>query len=182
MDKDKIEGIVSDLILSIGEDITREGLIETPKRVANFYSEFLEENKFNLTTFSNEGYDEMITQFDIPFYSLCEHHLLPFFGVGHIAYIPRDKIVGLSKLSRTLDHFSHRPQNQERITTQVAQYLEKKLNPQGIAVVLTARHMCMEMRGTKKIGTETTTSALTGVFNENPSTRSEFYLQINRSK
>lgn len=175
-----LEKTISDLIKAIDKDPGREGLEETPKRVAKFIKEFYGKEEFNVTTFSSEGYDEMITQLNIPFYSMCEHHILPFFGVAHIAYIPRDRIVGLSKLSRILDHFAHNLQNQERITTQVAAYLQEKLDPQGVAVVLTARHMCMEMRGIRKIGAETTTASLQGAFKSNEPTRMEFYQMIKK--
>ncbi|MFZ3010083.1 MAG: GTP cyclohydrolase I FolE [Candidatus Microsaccharimonas sp.] len=175
-----IEDTVRDLIKAIDNNPDREGLVETPKRVAKFIKEFYGKEPFNVTTFENEGYDEMITQINIPFYSMCEHHILPFFGVAHIAYIPDKKIVGLSKLSRVLDHFAHNLQNQERITTQVVEYLYEKLDPQGVAVVLAARHMCMEMRGIRKIGAETTTSALKGAFKHNEPTRVEFFQMINK--
>jgi GTP cyclohydrolase I len=158
----------------------REGLRETPLRYKKFLEEFFDERPFKLTVFENEGYDEMVVQTNIAFYSLCEHHLLPFFGYGAIAYVPDQKIVGLSKLARTLDHFSRRLQTQERITTQVAEFLADKLQPKGIGVVLTARHLCMEMRGVEKPGTQTTTSCLKGSFKANSSTRSEF-LQIIQS-
>jgi len=158
----------------------REGLRDTPKRYERFMKEFFEVRPFELTVFKNEGYDEMVVQTNIAFYSLCEHHLLPFFGYGAIAYVPDKKIVGLSKLARTLDHFSRRLQTQERITTQVAEHLADKLQPKGIGVVLTARHLCMEMRGVQKPGTQTTTSCLKGSFKANASTRSEF-LQIIQS-
>jgi GTP cyclohydrolase I len=158
----------------------REGLQATPGRYQEFIKEFFEAKPLELTVFENEGYDEMVAQTNIAFYSLCEHHLLPFFGTAAIAYIPRDKIVGLSKLARTLDHFSRRLQTQERITTQVAEFLEEKLQPKGIGVILTARHLCMEMRGIQKPGTQTTTSCLKGLFKTGTSTRSEF-LQIIQS-
>lgn len=171
------EKSIREFIEAIDSNPNREGLEDTPRRVAKFWKEFYGKEDFNVTTFENEGYDEMITQLNIPFYSMCEHHMLPFFGVAHVAYIPDERIVGLSKLSRVLDHFAHNLQNQERITTQVAEYLYDKLNPQGVAVVLTARHMCMEMRGIRKIGAETTTTTLKGTFKSHPETRAEF-LQI----
>jgi GTP cyclohydrolase IA len=162
------------------EKSNREGLRDTPARYERFIKEFFERQPFNLTVFDNEGYDEMVVQTNIAFYSLCEHHLLPFFGYGAIAYIPDKKIVGLSKLARTLDHYSRRLQTQERVTTQVADFLTERLQPKGIGVVLTARHLCMEMRGVSKPGTQTTTSCLKGSFKANASTRSEF-LQIIQS-
>ena len=173
----EINSIITDLLKHVDADPTREGLQDTPKRYEAFVEEFFRARPFELTVFQNEGYDEMIVQANIAFYSMCEHHLLPFFGYGSIAYIPDKHIVGLSKLARTLDHFSHRLQNQERITTQVAEFLTAKLHPKGVGVILTARHLCMEMRGVEKPGTYTTTSCLKGLFKTNSSTRSEF-LQI----
>ncbi len=158
----------------IDEDPTREGLRNTPRRYEKFLQEFLQPESFELTTFANEGYDEMVLQTNIPFYSLCEHHLVPFFGVGAIAYIPNEKIVGLSKLARTLDHFSHKLQNQERITVDVANFLMEALAPKGVGVVLQARHLCMEMRGVQKPGSFTTTSCVKGNFKSNAATRAEF--------
>lgn len=172
--------LIAKLLPFMDENDHREGLQATPARYQKFIKEFFEAKPFDLTVFENEGYDEMVVQTNIPFYSLCEHHLLPFFGYGSIAYIPKDKIVGLSKLARTLEHFSRRLQTQERITTQVAGFLADKLQPKGIGVVLTARHLCMEMRGVAKPGTQTTTSCLKGSFKANASTRSEF-LQIIQS-
>jgi GTP cyclohydrolase I len=172
--------LIAKLLKHLDKNPDREGLRETPQRYQKFIKEFFEDRPFNFTVFENEGYDEMVIQTNIAFYSLCEHHLLPFFGYGAVAYIPKQKIVGLSKLTRTLEHFSRRLQTQERITTQVAEFLEEKLQPKGIGVVLTARHLCMEMRGVEKPGTQTTTSCLKGSFKANASTRSEF-LQIIQS-
>ena len=156
------------------DDINREGLQDTPRRYIKFLSEFLSPPKWNCTTFDAEGYDNMIVQTNIPFYSLCEHHLAPFFGHGHIAYIPNKRIVGLSKLARTLETFSRRFQNQERITNQVCDFLMEELDPLGVAVVLEAEHLCMAMRGVKKPNTKTRTSKLTGVFEKQAETRAEF--------
>ena len=159
----------------MNQDITREGLLETPRRYVKFMQQFTNPEPFNFTTFTNEeGNDEMIIVKDIPFYSLCEHHLAPFFGVGHIAYLPGDKIVGLSKIPRTLDKFARQPQNQERITQQVSKYLMEQLQPRGVAVVLYARHLCVEMRGVEKPGTMTITSSMTGRFKTEVNTRQEF--------
>jgi GTP cyclohydrolase I len=171
---------IKQLLTAIGEDPTREGLIETPRRHLAFLTEFCSPPEINYTTFAGEGYDEMIIQTNIGFYSLCEHHLVPFFGNGTIAYVPNERIVGLSKLARTLEHFSRRLQNQERITLQVAERLEEVLQPKGVAVILSARHLCMEMRGVRKPGANTVTSRLTGVFKSRPETRSEL-LQLARS-
>jgi GTP cyclohydrolase I len=158
----------------IGEDPNRQGLVETPKRYLKFLKEFLTPPPFEYTCFDAEGTDEMIIQTNIPFHSLCEHHVAPFFGVGAIAYVPDKKIVGLSKLARCLEWYSRRLQNQERITTQVAESLMKELDAKGVAVSLKAQHLCMAMRGVKKHDTWTTTSKLLGVFKEDASARSEF--------
>jgi GTP cyclohydrolase I len=166
---------VQTLLKSIGQDTEREGLIDTPRRYVKFLKEFCNPEPFKMTVFENEGsQNEMIIVSNIPFFSLCEHHLAPFFGTASIAYIPNDKIVGLSKLPRTLDHFARRPQNQERITQQVAEYLMEQLNPKGVAVVLKARHLCVEMRGVKKHDCYTTTSSMKGVFYDELNTRQEF--------
>jgi len=175
-----IEDNVTRLLQYFGEDVNREGLIETPKRYVKFFKQFLTIPEWNFTTFSSEGYDEMIVQTNIPFYSLCEHHIAPFFGYGHIAYIPNTKIVGLSKLARTLDLFAHRLQNQERITTQIAEYLQEQLDPKGVAVSLSAKHMCMEMRGVKKHDTWTTTTKLLGVFRDEQEAKLEFFNSIKK--
>ena len=169
-----IEDNVRRLLQYFGEDANREGLQETPKRFVKFFKEFLSPPKWNCTTFEGEGYDEMIVQTNIPFHSLCEHHIAPFFGTGTIAYIPNKRIVGLSKLARTLETYSRRLQNQERITMQVADFLWKELEPKGVAVQITAKHMCMEMRGVKKHDTHTTTTKLLGAFKDDPSARAEF--------
>lgn len=158
----------------LGEDPNREGLKETPKRYIKFMKEFLAPKEFNFTSFDAEGTDEMIVQSNIPFYSLCEHHTAPFFGTAVVAYIPNGKIVGLSKLARTVDLYSNRFQNQERITTQIAERLQKELNPKGVAVSLKAQHLCMCMRGVKKHDTWTTTTKLIGVFKEDDKARAEF--------
>jgi GTP cyclohydrolase I len=168
------ESHIQRVLQFLGEDTQREGLKETPRRYVKFLREFMDKPQWNFTTFDSEGYDQMIVQTNIPFYSLCEHHIAPFFGEGHIAYIPDGKIVGLSKLARTLDEFSRRLQNQERITQQVAEFLVDKLNPKGVAVVIKAKHLCMEMRGVKKHDTYTTTSKMVGVFEDDINARNEF--------
>ncbi|MDG2445383.1 MAG: GTP cyclohydrolase I FolE [Thermodesulfobacteriota bacteirum] len=173
MNEDQSDTVVR-LLQIIGEDPNREGLLETPRRYLSAFEEFLNPPTFNMTTFAAEKTDEMIVQLDIPFYSFCEHHLLPFFGKGYIAYIPHKKIVGLSKLARTLETFSRRLQNQERITNQVADYLQENLEAKGVAVVLKARHLCMEMRGVKTSDTNTVTSKLLGYFKKDERTRAEF--------
>lgn len=158
----------------LGEDPNREGLKDTPKRYIKFMKEFLEPKEFNFTTFDNEGADEMIIQTNIPFYSLCEHHTAPFFGFANVAYIPNKKIIGLSKLARCVDLYANRFQNQERITTQIAERIQKELDPLGVAVTLKAQHLCMCMRGVKKHDTWTMTSKMLGYFKEKQETRNEF--------
>jgi GTP cyclohydrolase IA len=170
------EKAIRDFLTAMGQDVEREGLKDTPKRYVKFFNEFLTEEKFNFTTFDSEAYNQMIISSDIPFFSLCEHHLAPFFGEAHIAYIPGEdkKIVGISKLPRTLEKFARQLQNQERITKQVAEELMKKLNARGVAVVIRARHLCQEMRGVKKSGVFTTTSEMLGVFADDLNARNEF--------
>lgn len=176
--EETVEDNVRRLLQYFGEDSNREGLKDTPKRFIKFFREFLNPPKWNCTTFEGEGYDEMIVQTNIPFHSLCEHHIAPFFGTGTIAYIPNKRIVGLSKLARTLETYARRLQNQERITMQVADFLWNELEPKGVAVQLTAKHMCMEMRGVKKHDTHTTTTKLMGIFKEDASARQEFLNSI----
>ncbi len=166
--------IIKDLLEYLDPNPTREGLRATPQRYADFIKDFFDAPKLDLSVFPNEGYDEMIVQSNIAFYSVCEHHLLPFFGYGAVAYIPNKHIVGLSGLALTLENFGRGLQTQERLTTQVAEFLTDKLQPKGVGVILTARHLCMEMRGLKKPDTQTTTSCLKGLFKNNSSTRSEF--------
>ena len=173
LDIEVAEDCILDLLTAISEDNTREGLKETPKRYVKFLNEFLNPEPFNFTTFKGEGYNEMVIVKDIPFYSLCEHHIAPFFGSAAIAYIPNDTICGISKLPRALEMFARRLQNQERITMQVADYIMDQLNPKGVGVVISARHLCMEMRGVKKAGAQTTTSAVRGNFVE-AEVRAEF--------
>lgn len=177
----KIELLTVELLQEIETEPLREGLKETPRRTAAFWNEFLSPPAFTPTIFLSEGYSEMVVQTNISFYSLCEHHLLPFFGVGTVAYIPDKHIIGLSKLSRMLEHFSRRLQNQERITSQVAECLQEATKPKGVGVVLQARHLCMEMRGARKINTCTTTSALKGIFKTRSQTRNEF-LQLSKGE
>ena len=178
--QETVEDNVTRLLQYFGEDVNREGLQETPKRFVKFFKEFLNPPQWDCTSFEGEGYDEMIVQTNIPFHSLCEHHIAPFFGTGTIAYIPNKRIVGLSKLARTLETFARRLQNQERITTQVAEFLWNELEPLGVAVQLTAKHMCMEMRGVKKHDTWTTTTKLLGVFKDNINAKNEFLNSIKK--
>jgi GTP cyclohydrolase I len=169
-----LELAVKTIIRHFDKDSARDGLKETPRRYIKFLEEFTAPSEFELTEFDGEGYDEMIIQKNIPFFSLCEHHLAPFFGTATIAYIPSKKIVGLSKLARTVEKFACGFQNQERITKQIAEYLMKQLSPLGVGVTLKAQHLCMAMRGVKKPNVDTITSAMLGAFRENPATRSEF--------
>ena len=166
------------ILKELGEDPDREGLKDTPKRFIKFLEQRCKPLDFNFTTFDGEGANEMIVQLNIPFYSLCEHHLAAIIGFGHISYIPNKRIAGLSKLARTLTYFSNRLQNQERITSQVVEFLSEKLDTQDVACVLTARHMCMEMRGCEKPGTLTTTSKMLGAFKEDDRIRREFWDRI----
>lgn len=178
MDKKRIEAAVTELLLAIGEDPQREGLLETPRRVADMYAEIFagldEDPHKHVKIFHEESPDEMVTVRDIPLYSMCEHHLLPFTGVAHIAYIPRDgQVIGLSKLARIVNTFARRPQLQERLTAQVADFLEEVLHPQGMAVIIEAEHLCMTMRGARAAGSRTQTSALRGRMKADPRTRAE---------
>jgi len=183
MDNDKVKIIISDLLKNIGEDPKREGLLETPRRVADAY-EFLTsgygkniEEVMNDALF-NEKYDEMVLVKNIDFYSLCEHHMLPFYGKVHVAYIPDGKIVGLSKIPRIVDVFARRLQVQERMTQQIADTIDKYLQPIGVAVVSEANHMCMMMRGVEKQNSSATSSAMHGIFKDDARTRSEFLTLI----
>lgn len=178
MDKQRIENAVREILTAIGEDPDREGLVETPSRVARMYEEIfsgLSDNPERHLKLFNEGKnDEMVVVRDIPMYSMCEHHLLPFVGRAHIAYIPNNnKVIGLSKLARIVDNFSKRPQLQERITAQIADFLEDKLSPKGVAVVIEAEHLCMTMRGARAAGALTQTSALRGTMKSDARTRAE---------
>lgn len=169
------------ILKQLGEDVNREGLVETPKRYIKFLKEFLEPKEFNFTTFDAEGTDEMILETNIPFYSLCEHHTAPFFGTANVAYVPNNKIVGLSKLARTVDLYANKFQNQERITTQIAERIQAELNPKGVAVSLKAQHLCMCMRGVKKHDTWTITSKMIGVFKDDEKARNEFLILTNKT-
>lgn len=178
MDIQKIEEGVRLILEGIGEDVTREGLIETPKRVAKMYEEIFggltqnaEEHLSKTFTVDN---NELIIEKDIVLYSVCEHHLMPFYGKAHIAYIPNGKVVGLSKLARTVEVFSKRPQIQEKLTYQIAETIMENLNPKGIAVAVEAEHMCMTMRGVKKPGTKTFTFVCRGEFEKNQELKNTF--------
>lgn len=178
MDKERIQNAVREILLAVGEDPNREGLLETPKRVANMYEEIFagltEDPKQHIKLFNEQSNDEMVIVKDIPFYSMCEHHLLPFFGKAHIGYIPSDnKIIGLSKLARIVDNFAKKPQVQERLTSDIADFLNDNLQPKGVAVIMEAEHMCMTMRGARAAGSKTQTSALRGIMRTDAKTRAE---------
>lgn len=175
VDLERAEHAVAELLGAFGVDFDNESLVGTPARVAKAYAEFLSPQPFDLTTFPNdEGYDELVVTRDIPFHSLCEHHLLPFVGVAHIGYLPAERILGLSKLARVVEHFSRRLQVQERLTSQVANWLNEQLAPKGVGVVLEAEHLCMSLRGVRSTGARTMTSALHGLVRHDERTRAEF--------
>ena len=166
---------VRDLLVALGRDPDSEHLTDTPDRVARAFTELLSPEPFELTTFPNEeGYDELIVARDIPFHSLCEHHLLPFCGVAHVGYVPAGRILGLSKLARVVELFARDLQVQERLTKQVAMWLEEQVRPKGVGVVLEADHQCMSLRGVRATGARTVTSALHGLIRDDARTRQEF--------
>ena len=179
MDKEKIERAVRDILEAIGEDPDREGLQETPKRVANMYEEIFsglnEDPAKHLKMFREGQSDEIVIVRDIPMYSMCEHHFLPFVGKAHIAYIPNDDglVIGLSKLARIVNSYARRPQLQERLTAQIADFIQDSMNPKGVAVVVEAEHLCMTMRGIRAAGSKTQTSALRGSMRKDARTRAE---------
>ena len=182
IDHAAVERAAGDLLRGLGADLEAEGLEETPRRVAEAYAELLSPQTFRPTTFPNDdGYDDLIVATAIPFHSLCMHHLLPFHGVAHVGYLPGEQIIGLSKLGRVVEFFSRDLQIQERLTTQVADWLERELEPKGVGVVLEAEHMCMSLRGVQKLGTQTVTSALRGLVRDDPRTRQEFLALTTRS-
>lgn len=169
------ERAAADLLAALGVDLGGEHVRETPRRVAKAYAELLSPTPFNATTFPNEGgYDELVVVRDIPFQSLCAHHLLPFQGIAHVAYLPGERIIGLSKLGRVVDKFAHDLQVQERLTVQVADWTEQVLEPRGVGVIIEAEHLCMSLRGVQKPGALTKTSALRGLVRDDPRTRAEF--------
>ncbi len=175
IDLDAAECAVADLLRALGRDPESVHLVETPHRVAAAYQELLTPRDFDLTTFPNDaGYDELVLARDIPMTSLCEHHMLPFRGVAHVAYLPGERILGLSKLARVVELFARDLQVQERITMQVADWLDQHLQPRGIGVVIEAEHLCMSMRGVQAAGTKTVTSAVRGLLRDRESARREF--------
>jgi GTP cyclohydrolase I len=164
-----------DLLDALGVDLTDESVRDTPRRMARMYAELLTPTSFTPTTFPNDGgYDELVVATQIPFHSMCEHHLLPFVGVAHVGYLPRERIIGLSKLARVVEMFARNLQVQERLTTQVASWLDQHLQPKGVGVVIEAEHFCMSLRGVQKPGARTVTSALHGLVRDDSSTRQEF--------
>ncbi len=178
MNKEKIKKAVRSILEALGEDPDRDGLKNTPQRVANMYEEIMggigKDPKKDLEVFFEKEHDEIVLLKDIPLYSMCEHHMVPFIGRAHVAYIPDgNRITGLSKLARVVDTLSRRLQVQERLTTEIAETIMKKLKPKGVLVIIEAEHLCMSMRGVKKPGTITTTSAVRGIFRTSHKTRSE---------
>ncbi|GAA3169910.1 MULTISPECIES: GTP cyclohydrolase I FolE [Nonomuraea] len=182
VDLEAAQRAVTDLLTALGRDVESEHLADTPKRVARAYAEMLEPREFDLTTFPNEeGYDELVLVRDIPVQSLCEHHLLPFQGVAHVGYLPGDRILGLSKLARVVELFARDLQVQERLTKQVADWLQQHLSPKGVGVVIEAEHLCMSMRGVRVPGSRTVTSALKGTLREDARSRQEFFALTGQS-
>ncbi|MEN6427571.1 MAG: GTP cyclohydrolase I FolE [Phycisphaerales bacterium] len=186
IDGERIRKAVQEILLAVGEDPDREGLRKTPERVARMYSELLggtfEDPSVHLQSVFTEKYDEIVLLRDIPFYSICEHHLLPFIGKAHVAYLPTGQVLGVSKLARIVDNFSHRLQAQERLTGQIADFLMENLKPQGVAVVLQASHGCMTIRGIRKPGSMMVTSALRGIFKKDARSRSEVLSLMHNDK
>lgn len=185
IDYSSIEQAITQVLKAVGEDPEREGLVRTPERVARMYTELLSGYRIDPVAMVNEAlfdvnYDEMVIVRDIEFYSLCEHHMLPFMGRAHVAYLPNGKVIGLSKIPRIVDMFARRLQVQERMTRQIADFIEELLRPRGVAVVIEALHMCSTMRGVKKHTARMTTSAMLGAFRTRLATRQEFLDNISR--
>ncbi len=169
------------LLDALGADLESPGLADTPRRLAAAYAELLSPRPFALTTFPNdEGYDELVLARSIPFSSLCEHHVLPFIGVAHVGYVPGDRILGLSKLARVVELFARRLQVQERMTVQIADWIQQHVAPKGVGVVVEAEHLCMSIRGVRLPGSRTTTSAVHGLLRDDARTRDEFFALVNR--
>jgi GTP cyclohydrolase I len=177
VDTGRIEKAVKEILLAVGEDINREGLKKTPERVGKMYAELLagmrEDPKVHLRSVFTENYDEIVLLRNIPFYSICEHHLMPFIGSAHVAYLPTGMVLGVSKLARIVDCFARRLQTQERLTYQIADFIMSNLKPMGVTVVLEASHSCMTIRGIRKPGSTMVTSALRGIFKKDPRSRNE---------
>ncbi|MFP6569294.1 MAG: GTP cyclohydrolase I FolE [Dehalococcoidia bacterium] len=181
--KNLVAGAISTILEAVGEDPSRSGIADTPSRVARMYDELLSGYKTDPVELLNNAlfdveYDEMVVVKDIDFYSMCEHHMLPFYGHASVGYIPEDKVIGLSKIPRIVDMFARRLQVQERMTQQIATFLDELIKPRGVAVVVEASHLCAAMRGVKKQRTRMLTSAMLGSFRDNPSTRAEFMMHI----
>lgn len=186
VDMKRIEEAVREILLALGEDVDREGLLDTPARVARMYKELLsgmrEKPELHLESVFTEQCDEIVLLRDIPFHSLCEHHMLPFIGRAHVAYLPSGKVLGVSKMARIVDNFARRLQCQERITAQVANLMMDHLKPQGVAVVLEASHSCMTIRGIHKSGATMVTSALRGIFKSDPRSRNEILSLLHQDR
>jgi GTP cyclohydrolase I len=184
IDEPRIKKAVTEIIKAIGEDLSREGIKDTPQRVAEMYAELFQgmdkDPKADLEVGFELGHREMVVLKDIPFYSMCEHHLLPFYGVAHVGYIPNaeGRIVGISKLARVVETIARRPQVQERMTTEIADAIDEGIKPAGVAVVIQAEHLCMTMRGIKKPGSNVITSAIRGAFRKRSASRAEFFSLI----
>jgi len=178
VDRERIQAAVRELILAIGEDPTRDGLRDTPRRIADMYAEIFEGLTIDPREYLRVGFevphDEMVILRNIPFYSMCEHHFLPFHGEAHVGYVPESRVVGISKLARVVEAYARRPQIQEKLTSQIAEAIMEVLEPDGVAVVIEAEHLCMTMRGVKKPGSRMVTSAMRGQFRRSAVTRSEF--------
>jgi GTP cyclohydrolase IA len=182
IDHDAVQCAARELLRALGADVDAEALEDTPRRVADAYAELLTPQPFRATTFPNDdGYDQLVVARAIPFHSLCMHHLLPFHGVAHIGYLPGERIIGLSKLGRVVEFFSRDLQIQERLTTQIADWLGGELEPKGVGVVLEAEHLCMSLRGVQKLGAKTVSSALHGLVRDDPRTRQEFLALTTRT-
>ncbi len=178
-DLDAAAAAARTFLAALGVACDTPGTVDSPRRMANAYAEMLTARDFELTTFDNdEAYDELVVVCDIPVQSVCEHHLLPFTGVAHVGYLPGDRILGLSKFARVVEMFSRRPQVQERLTKQIADWLDRELSPQGVGVVVTAEHSCMSLRGARAAGATTRTTALTGAVRNDPATRAEFFAAV----
>jgi GTP cyclohydrolase I len=186
VDVERIEKAVREILTAVGEDVGREGLKATPVRVAAMYQELLAGTRENpdkhVQTVFNENYDEIVLLRDVPFYSICEHHLMPFIGTAHVAYLPAGVVLGVSKLARIVDCFARRLQVQERLTEQIADFIMKSVRPMGVAVVLEASHSCMTIRGIKKPGSVMVTSSVRGIFRKDPRSRSEVMSLIHNGK
>ena len=185
IDTERIKKAVSEILLAIGENVNRDGLKHTPERVAKMYDELLagmrEDPKTNLNRVFKENYDEIVLLRDIPFYSICEHHLMPFIGSAHVAYLPSGLVLGVSKMARIVDSFAKRLQVQERLTDQIADFIMNNLKPKGVAVVLEASHSCMTIRGIRKPGSVMVTSSLRGTFKKDPRSRNEILSLIHKN-